>query len=316
MILTITLNPVLDALVYLDRLHPYAKNIVREKHTFAAGKGFNVSKALGVLRIETIALGFVGREDIEAYRQALETRGAQLAITPIAATRTNIKLIESATGRDTEINDVGVPISETELADFWQSFRTHLPRAEWVVMSGSLAPNVPSDIYAQLTREATASGVRTLVDASGDFMRATVPARPSVLRINRAELCEWSRTKLQTHDELVRAAQRLLTMGCEMIVVSLGAEGAMLVHRSGCWLAELPPLHARNAIGAGDVMSAGIVDGCRRGLALPELLRWATALASASVVTLESGTVEVRTARELERRVVVRALHENSENRR
>src|SRR2546427_11448073 len=102
MIPTITLNPVLDALVYLVHLRLYERDIVREKHIFPGGKAFNVAKALGVLGIETTALGFLGSAEVEIYRHALETRGARLAITPIAAARTNIKLIESDTRRDTE----------------------------------------------------------------------------------------------------------------------------------------------------------------------------------------------------------------------
>jgi tagatose 6-phosphate kinase len=308
MILTVTLSPVLDALVYLDQLRLHAKNIVREKYTFAGGKGFNVAKALGALGIETTALGFVGRADIELYRNALETRGARLGAIPIAATRTNIKLIEKDTGRDTEINEVGVTVTEAELVDFWQAMRAQLSHAEWVVMSGSLAPNVPTDIYAQLTREAAARGVGTIVDTSGDCLRAALSAKPSVLRINRAELCEWSERDVQSLNELVGAAQALLAMSSDMVVVSHSAEGGMLAHATGCWLAQPPPLAARNPIGGGDVMCAVVIDGWRRGLALPELLRWATALASASVLTLESGAVELALARELEKRVTVRQL--------
>ena len=119
---------------------------------------------------------------------------------------------------------------------------------------------------------------------------------------------QWLEQLPQSLDDIACAAQKLLALGSEMVVISLGAEGAMLAHASGCWFAQPPPLHARNPIGAGDVMSAGLIDGWRRGLALPDMVRWATALASASVLTLESGAVEVATARELEKRVTVKQL--------
>jgi 1-phosphofructokinase len=105
----------------------YAKNIVRAKHTFTAGKGFNVSKALSALGIETTAVGFVGRGDLEVYRRTLESGGIQLAVTPVAATRTNLKLIESDTGRETETNEVGVPVTEAELSSFANHFASISP---------------------------------------------------------------------------------------------------------------------------------------------------------------------------------------------
>ncbi len=301
MMLTVTRNPVFDALVFVEPLQLYAKNIVRAKHTFTAGKGLNVSKALSALGIETTAVGFVGRGDLEVYRRTLESRGIQLAVTAVAATRMNLKFIESDTSRETKTNEVGVPVTEAELVEFRQSFREHLPGAEWVVMSGSVAPNVPVTIYGELIREIAGRGVRSLLDTSGELLRTAVAECAFALRLNRAELSQLVASELNSIGALVDAAQSFLSYGSEVVVVSLGAKGALLVHRSRRWLAQPPPLRAVNAVGAGDVMTAGVIDGWRRGLALPDIWRWATALASASVLALESGAVDFQTARELEK---------------
>ncbi len=308
MILTVTLNPVFDALVILDHLNLHGKNIVGERHTFPAGKGYNVSKALAALGHETTAVGFLGRHDIEIYQSTVGARGVHLDVTPIAATRTNLKVIERDTGLETELNDAGVPVTEAELADLRERLRQHLVRAEWIVLSGSLAPGVPPTIYAELVREANALGVRSVLDTSGDFLRAAVSECPRVLRINRAELAELIGGPVATLDQVARAAREVLNCGSEYINVSLGPEGAVLAHGRGCWHARPPRLRVVNAIGAGDVMSAGLLDAWQRGLEPSQALRWATALASASVMTLESGEVEVTTARELEKQVEVEEL--------
>ncbi len=308
MILTVTLNPVFDALVILDHLNLHGKNIVGERHTFPAGKGFNVSKALAALGRETRAVGFLGRHDIEIYQSTVGARGVHLDVTPIAATRTNLKVIERDTGLETELNDAGVPVTEAELADLRERLRQHLVRAEWIVLSGSLAPGVPPTIYAELVREANALGVRSVLDTSGDFLRAAVSECPRVLRINRAELAELIGGSVATLDQVARAAREVLNCGSEYINVSLGPEGAVLAHGRGCWHARPPRLRVVNAIGAGDVMSAGLLDAWQRGLEPSQALRWAAALASASVMTLESGEVEVTTARELEKQVEVEEL--------
>ena len=93
MILTVTLNPALDRLLFVDGLQWHEKNIVRETHTFTSVKGFNVAKALAALAIETTALGFVGRADSDSYTRRFEQRHARLSLVSIATTRTNIKII-------------------------------------------------------------------------------------------------------------------------------------------------------------------------------------------------------------------------------
>jgi fructose-1-phosphate kinase PfkB-like protein len=82
----------------------------------------------------------------------------------------------------------------------------------------------------------------------------------------------------------------------------------MLIHATGTWMAHAPQVQVVNAIGSGDVMSAGLVDGWLRGDAPDVTLRWATALASASVMTLESGQVDVVAAKELVNQVTVEQL--------
>ena len=123
MVLTVTLNPALDALVFVERLRVHAKNIARDKRVFVGGKGFNVAKALAALEIPVTALGFVGRADAEFFRNALEPRGIRFAPIPIAGTRTNLKITEIDTGEETEINEPGVPVTPAELAALREAFR-------------------------------------------------------------------------------------------------------------------------------------------------------------------------------------------------
>ena len=308
MILTVTLNPTFDALIHIEHLQWRAKNIVQDKHVVPSGKGFNVSRVLAVLGLPTTALGFLGRADIATYTAALEPLGVTLDVTSIAATRTNLKIIEIDTGYETEINERGVAVMDAELAAFRETFHAQLPQAEWVVMSGSVAPNIPTTIYAELGRAAARAGAHTLLDSSGEFLLAGVVAVPYILRINGAELAELAGREFDSLTAMADAADEVRARGSAAVIVSLGEEGALLVHSTGRWIARPPQLHAINAIGAGDVMSAGLVDAWQRGLTPPDALRWATALASASVLMLETSALDLATARELEARIEVNKI--------
>ncbi len=308
MILTLTLNPALDALVFIEHLQWHAKNIVQQKELFASGKGFNVSKGLAAVGLPNTAVGFAGRADIPLFERALGAQGVRLALTPISATRTNLKLIERDTGLETELNEPGVAVTSGEFDALRQSLRTLLRASEWLILSGSVAPGIPTNIYDSLIREAAAAGVNTLLDSSGDSLRAGLAAHPTIVRINRAELNEATGIETDSAEGLALAASELLTRGIELVLVSFGQEGAIVAHAHGRWVAQPPRLSTLNAVGAGDVMSAGAVEAWQRGLEPPSLLRSATALASASVLTLEPGQVDRRVARELEPQVIVRPL--------
>ncbi len=308
MILTVTLNPALDRLLFVEGLKWHEKNIVRETHTSLSGKGFNVAKTLAALSIDTTALGFVGLADLELYRRTLESPHIHLSLVSIAATRTNTKIIEVDKDQETEINERGAVVLPKELEQLRHSYSEHIAHAEYVTLSGSVAPGVPTTIYAEWVTEAARHNVRAMVDASGESLRAAIEVHPFALRLNRWELQEAMGRKLLSVNDSVAAAKSLRERGIEFVVVSFGAEGALLAHQTGTWFAHVPRLRAVNAMGCGDVMSAGLVDGWLRGDGLDAVLRWATALASASVLTLESGAVDISTAKELERQVVVNRL--------
>lgn len=308
MILTVTLNPALDRLVFVENLHWHEKNIALETHTFACGKGYSVAKALAALGIDTIALGFVGFADIDFYKRALESRGIHLAIVPIAATRTNIKLIERDKGRETEINERGVAVLPDQLEQLRHSYSAQVAQVQFVILSGSLAPRVPPTFYAELVTEARRHNIRSLVDTSGEPLGPAMQTHPYVLRLNRWELEEVTGRPLLSNEDRIEAAKSLLGKGTEYVAVSFGADGALLIHATGSWIAHTPQVQVVNAIGSGDVMSAGLADGLLRGDAPDVTLRWATALATASVITLESGVVDIGAARNLLAQVTVERL--------
>ena len=308
MILTVTLNPALDRLVFVENLKWHEKNIVREARTSMSGKGFNVARALAMLSIDTTALGFVGLAELEQYKRTLEALQIHTHLVSIAATRTNTKIIEVDKGQETEINERGAEVLPKELEKLRHSYSEQIAHAEYVTLSGSVAPGVPGTIYADLVTEAARYNVRALVDASGDSLRAAIQALPFALRLNHWELEEVMERQLTTINASVAAVKSLLERGIEFVVVSFGGEGALLTHETGTWFARVPQLKVVNAMGSGDVMSAGLIDGWMRNDTLDAILRWATALASASVLTLESGAVDLSTAKELERQVVVSKL--------
>ncbi len=308
MIVTVTLNPAIDRLLVIDRFQLHGKNIIRNKHEFVAGKGFSVAKALAALRLPVTAIGFVGAGEVDWYHRTLEPRGIQLDVTPIAGTRINTKLVERESGQETELNEPGYGVTREQLAAFRTTFRAQISGAEFVVFSGSVAPGLADDIYAELIAEVQDNKVSAILDTSQPYLRPALQAKPAILRLNQFELEELTGKQFEKAEDIAETLGELIRRGPRLVLLSQGDRGAMLANAEGVWWARTPPLKAVNAVGAGDVMTAGLIEGLLKRRSPPALLQRSAALATASVLTLESGVVDPETAVDIENATEVSRL--------
>jgi fructose-1-phosphate kinase PfkB-like protein len=131
--------------------------------------------------------------------------------------------------------------------------------------------------------------LRCLVDASGALLRSAADARPFLVKPNREELEALLGDRIDGVGAAAAAARRLCTRGIGMVVVSLGAEGALLASGGRVCHAVAPPQPAGNTVGSGDCLLAGIAVGLARGLPLDEVLRLGVACGAANAMSIEHG---------------------------
>jgi 1-phosphofructokinase len=111
-----------------------------------------------------------------------------------------------------------------------------------------------------------------------------------LLKPNRAEVEGLLQERLSTRRELAEAARKLLEMGAEEAVISLGADGAIAATRQDLLSARPPTVTPRSSVGAGDAMVASLAYGEVKRLPFRESFRLAVA-ASAAAVTMEGSKV-------------------------
>ena len=160
---------------------------------------------------------------------------------------------------------------------------------EYIVASGSLAPGVPTDIYAQIAAIAKSKGAKLIVDTSGEALKAAADEGIFLLKPNLAELSSLAGRE-EINAELVDdVAREIIGKGnCEVVVVSLGPAGAMLVTANEIIQATPPAVKKRSTVGAGDSMVAGIVLSLSKGWELKDALRYGVATGTAA--TMNNGT--------------------------
>jgi 1-phosphofructokinase len=277
-IVTLTLNPSLDRAVEVERLARGEVNRATPAHLDPGGKGVNVSRALLAAGVTTRAVLPVGGPEGDQLVRLLTEEGVDVAAVPVAgATRSNITLAEPD-GTVTKINERGAFLAADELDAIADAALEASRGADWLAICGSTPPGAPDDLYARLCRRLVAAGVRVAVDTSGPALLAAVAAGPSVVKPNRDELGEAVGTDLHSIGDAVEAAQVLRSKGAADVLVSLGADGAVLVSDDGVVSGHSQVAEPRSTVGAGDALLAGyLAAGAAGADALAEGLAWAGA---------------------------------------
>lgn len=287
MIATVTLNPAIDKSVSVRGFQVGKTNRGDVERVDAGGKGINVAKALKSWGAPVCALGLVAGSNGRFILGALSDQGIPADFVQVAGeTRVNLKIHDRERGTETELNEPGFRVSPEALDQLRQKVAAHAPNCEVMVFSGSLPPEAPSEIFADLICLAKAHGPRCFLDTAGTALQLGLRSGPFMVKPNRAEVEELLATRLTDRRDLVRAARKLISMGCQQVVISLGAEGALGVAGADAVFASPPPVEVRSSIGAGDTMVAVMAYAATKAMPFRQAFQMAVA-ASAATVTMD-----------------------------
>jgi 1-phosphofructokinase len=279
-IVTVTLNPAIDEAVTLDGLWPGEVHRARGVAFHAGGKGVNVASCLADFGFAPVAAGFLGAGNDGVFRALFAAKGIGDAFIRVAGeTRTNIKLLHE--GETTDINLPGVAVDADGLAELVARLRGMVTAETILLLAGSLPAGLEDGVYGGLIAALRPTGTRIFLDTSGAPLSAVLrgDALPDCIKPNRAELEAFCGRGLPTTGDVIEAARMLRGRGIGLVVVSMGAEGAVFVGER-VLRARLPAMRVENTVGAGDAMVAGLIAAAARGADLETTARLATAFAA------------------------------------
>jgi len=287
MIYTVTLNPALDRTLYVESLVPGQSTRIKHEARYAGGKGLDVSRALREMDSDNVALGLVGGFDGKELEGRLLLAGVACRFTRIAnETRTNIIIQDEPSGTETALLARGPEVQPFELMDFLDVLGK-LPDMSFLIISGSLPPGLTPEVYGRIIAIGRERSARVVLDTTGDALRHCIHAHPAVIKPNRFELAELAGKELAD----VRAISEYCTGlvdWVETVLVSMGADGIVMVTKRQILHARPPKLTVKGTVGAGDCAVAGFVHGLTVGEPAADALR--RAVAAGSAATLNPGT--------------------------
>ncbi|QCG95494.1 1-phosphofructokinase [Azospirillum sp. TSA2s] len=286
-VVTVTLNPAIDQTITVDALKPGSVHRAKAVRHNAGGKGVNVASCLADWGTPVVATGLLGTGNAAPFEALFQAKGIADAFLRLPGeTRVNVKIADLAANDTTDINLPGLTADPGALGRVQETVRRLVEPGTPVLLAGSLPDGLPTDTYAILTADLAAAGARVVLDSSGPPLAAALAstgALPHCIKPNRHELEDWAGRPLPTDADLLDAARGLQRRGVSVVVVSLGADGALFVDGARALHGRLPPVQALSTVGAGDAMVAGLIAAFQQEGGLEDVARLSVAFAAAKL---------------------------------
>lgn len=305
MILTVTLNVSVDKAYIVDSFEEGKVNRVLTCSNTAGGKGLNIAKVVKLCGEKVLATGFLGGHN-GAYIEDMLNEGQvpNRFVNVKSETRSCINIL-AKDGSSTELLEPGAVVTEEEIAEFLEEFKILMDKSDVVTISGSVPKGVGTDIYKKLIYLCKENHKKVILDTSGELLKEGIQACPTMIKPNSDEIEALLGISIHNREEVIANAKKLQSMGIEVVVVSLGGDGALVVTKDEVLHGQPPKIDVVNTVGCGDSMVAAFAVGFQRGYTLEETLKYAIAISAANAMTMVTGHFEPEVMEEIKNSVKI-----------
>jgi 1-phosphofructokinase family hexose kinase len=267
-ILFVAANPSIDRLYEVDRLTVGAIHRPQAVVAVPGGKGLNAARAAARLGGRVAVVGIVAGRSGDWIREEIAARGIEASwATADGQTRSCVSILDRSTGALTEIYEGGDPVGAAAWEELGRLVQNELDKGDVaaVALSGSLPPGAPSDGFRRIATIAHGRWVSVFADTYGPALAAVLTGRPELVKVNADEAATATGIAVTNDAQAAFAAQRLRDQGAASVVVTLGADGAVVATATGTDHLEAPDVRGPYPVGSGDAFLGGMAVGLARG---------------------------------------------------
>jgi 6-phosphofructokinase 2 len=284
-ILTLTVNPSVDIVWEVEEMAPNRKIRSSRGMTYPGGGGINVSRCISLLGGESWALITRGGLTGTLLTELLDEIGVSRRVVKIAGhTRLCGIVYERSTGLEYRVTPPGPELDESE----WQACLDLVRQmnVDYVVATGSLARGVPDDFYARVAAVTKERGAKLILDTSGQALHEALQEGVYLVKPSQSELEKLLGKKAFTNEQQEELARQIVDEGkAELVALTLGEDGAVLVWKDGLLRLASPEVEVKSAVGAGDTFVGALTHGLSQGRTPQDAFTLAVAAGAAAVMT-------------------------------
>lgn len=282
-IYTITLNPAYDVHAEAKQFAPFHENLADVTSREAGGKGVNLSRALKNGGTEHTAIVVLGKDNCAEFKEDLATAGlTALYLEKPGRIRENLTL-HCADQPETRISFSGFPADDSLLEEV--AALMEVDGETVITFTGRVASGMSMEKVKTFLKDLQAKGAKIVLDSKSFTIQDIFEIAPWLIKPNQEEISEYLDCAIDTIEEALGKARVFAAHGVVNTMVSLGEQGAMLLHESGCYIATPPAIDAKSTIGAGDSTLAGFIAAAGQGKDPAECLGNAVAYGTAACMT-------------------------------
>lgn len=303
-IYTCTMNLAIDLFIETEEMHPFMVNRTKEDDIQANGKGVNVSLVLKMLDFPSTALGFSAGftgKYIEDYLQQKQIQTEFIEVPGM--TRINVFTQVNQTREEYKLVNQGPEIPQAAVHNFLNQIRA-LQAEDYLCVSGSLPRGLSPKVLIEISRICQEKGIHLIIDSSDQEVMDCLPYRPFLLKPNEEELSFWFGRKMVTDEDYFVYGQRLVELGAENVLLSLGEKGAILFTKDRVFRGNSPKGKVVNTACAGDTMLGAFLAGYMNRRPLDETLR--KSIAAGSSTAFRKGLTDFLNVEELSKQIKIR----------
>lgn len=306
MIYTITLNPAINRLLFLEERLIKEKNNRLQKISYdLGGKGHHGSYAMSQLNVKNQALGFCGTTNKSKLERILIGKGINHDLVDVYGkpTRENYVILEAGISGSILITEKGFRITSYDIELLNEQIERKVKATDIVLIAGSLPPGYGLRDLEELLKTLKKIGCFVACDLSGNALKKAVEMRVNFIKPNRFEIRELISSNNTMLDNLKELSEKV-----EYVIISQGSEGSFCGHAGNFYQVSTPKVVAVNDTGAGDCFVGSFLSSLSLDKPLIDCLSFASACAASKVQHHDSTTFSVKEARILQKKVTVKKM--------
>ncbi|MGB9663897.1 MAG: 1-phosphofructokinase family hexose kinase [Ignavibacteria bacterium] len=313
MIITITLNPLLEKVLFFEKIEKEKVNRAKSAKINAGGKGINVSRQLNKFKIENLATGFLGGDNGKKLKSILYKEQIKNSFQQIEdETREGFVVVENFKIRESYFFPNPI-IHSREVSEFIEKTRKAILNCEMVIISGS-SPEFENfedelKIFSELISFANENDKFTLIDIYGNHLSRVLELKPMIVHTNQDELEKSLNLKFGSENDLINFLKETYSRGIKIFIITNGSEEFFAINHGFLFQVLPPEIETVNPTGSGDAFMAGLIYGLHNNLPFEEILKWASASGAANASMFEVCSAEFEYIYSLLKKIKIKRLN-------